>query len=147
MASDKPQTNRIIALIDGGPADEPVIEMACLLARHKEAQLYIVRAIMVERTLPLDASLPEASQGARAVLVRAQRAAARYQCAAQTRELRTRDIATALVDEAADLGCNVIVLGFAGEQRGIGSPMAIAEQVMRHAACPVWVYRGRATFG
>lgn len=142
MPSEKQRTCRLIVLLSGGPADEPVVEMACLLARQRGAQLYLVHAILVERSLALDAPLPEAVERARTALDRAQRVAAAQGCPAQTRELRTRDVAAALVDEAADLGCDEIVLGVAGEQRGMAAPLAIAEQVLRQAPCPVWIYRG-----
>lgn len=143
MARDKRPTSRIVALLDGGEADEQVIELSCLLARQRQATLFLVRPIVVERSLPLDATMPEASAAAQAVLARARRTAERYSCDVETRELKTRDAAGALIDEAADLGCDLIVLGVAGEGHGANSPQVIAEQVMHQAPCPVWVYRQR----
>lgn len=140
MAQDNAMT-RVIALVTGGALDEPMIEMACLLARRQRAQLFLVAALVVERTLRLDAPLAEASGQAHLALERAQAVAARMGCAAETRELRTRDVATALVDEAADLGCDHIVMGFSGEARG--SAWMLVEQVLRNAPCSVWVYRSR----
>ena len=143
MPDERPKTCRLIVLLSGGPADEPVIEMACLLARQKGAQLYLVHPVVVERSLPLDAAMPEATERARVGLDRGRQLAARHGCPAQARELRTRDVAAALVDEAADLGCDEIVLSVTEGQRGIGSPLAIAEQILRQAPCPVWLYRGK----
>ncbi len=134
-------TTRVVALVTGDAVDEPMIEMACMLARRQNAQLFMVAALVVERSLPLDAPLTEAAAQVRRALERAKSIASCMGSVAETRELRTRDVAAALVDEAADLGCDHIILGFAGEARGPG--WTVAEQVLRNAPCSVWLHKLR----
>ncbi len=61
-------------------------------------------------------------------------------------DVKTGRVAEAIVDEARESGCDLIVIGTHG-RRGIGRALlgSDAENVLRHATVPVLLVRERAS--
>jgi K+-sensing histidine kinase KdpD len=97
----------ILVSVTGSNHSQRAVESACRLAEEQHAAILLVYVIEVPWTLPLDATLKQADQEARAALEAAREVAARHRVPARTVVRRARmakdGIAAAARDHQADL--------------------------------------------
>ena len=136
------QLRRILVPVNGGALDEQTVQLAAETAQRTGGDLTLVSVVVVDRTLPLDAELPEAVAKAEAALDRAERIADRCGVTHTSELLQARATGPAIVDEARTRGVDLIVLGIAYRKRfgefylGQTTPF-----VLEHAPCRTWVVR------
>jgi nucleotide-binding universal stress UspA family protein len=132
----------ILVAVDGSEASFKALASACGIARHSKARVSLLHVIEVPRALPLDADLDAEVQRGEDVLTRAERVAHEHHVKAVGQIIQARQAGAAVVDEASEGGCDVIALGL-----GFEGPFGrfqvddMAQYVLEHAPCDVWVFR------
>lgn len=132
----------ILVPVDGSDASMDAVALACSIAKRNKGKVYVVHAIEVHRSLPLDAELqPEVARGEE-VLSRAEQVARQLDFAVEGELLQTREAGHAIVDEATERGVDLIILGIAYERPfGEFQLGKLAQYVLKHAPCHIWVCR------
>lgn len=103
------QFNKVLVLVTGTPADTTAVSHAASLIRETRGRLIILYVIKVNRSLPLDAEIPEAVEIAEQVLGRAE-LAANLQRNVEAEMLQARDVGSAVVHEAAVRDVDAVVI-------------------------------------
>lgn len=132
----------ILVPVDGSDASMDAVALACSIARRNKGKVYVVHAIEVHRSLPLDAELqPDATRGEE-ILSRAEQVARRMDFDIEGELLQTREAGHAIVDEAAERGVDLIILGM-GYERPFGEFQLgkIAQHLVKNAPSHVWLCR------
>ena len=133
--------HNILVPVNGSPADEEAIKLACRLGKKDRAKIMAVYIIPIERTLPLDAELEAEVEKAERVLDRMESIGAGESCAIETDLLQARNSPPAIVDEAIQREADLIVMGSAYQRRfGQFSLGEIIPHVLKHAPCRVILY-------
>jgi K+-sensing histidine kinase KdpD len=136
-------TGDIAVIVDGKKLDNELVRLACLMAKKAKRKVHLVHIIEVPRTLPLKATLTKESEYADKLLHEAMAIADEAGCEAVAEVVQTRDAGPAIVDEAKDHSCALIMLGLvrnshkgqsAGNYLGKTIPFVLA-----NAPCRVWV--------
>jgi nucleotide-binding universal stress UspA family protein len=136
---------RAILGLNGGPTDVPVVQLACELARQQRAELVAVHVIEIDWTHDLSESIPGSRERASALLDLAEAEAERNHVNLKTQLLQARDIGAAIVDEAAELGADLIILGLPYRKK-LGGDFRFGQvvpYVLENAPIAVWVLRER----
>ena len=131
--------------IDKSPASQHGLELACRLAgATKGGRVHVVYVVEVNRRLPIDADLPQATEEGEHAIADAEGAVRKHKIICDGEILQARDTGHAIVDEAVELGVDSIVLGVMRREQE-GGPLDLgktADYVLRHAPCDVVVVRG-----
>jgi nucleotide-binding universal stress UspA family protein len=151
-AKDEPGTAQIVAgsvirgdievVVSGEQLDRELVPLACLVAKKAKCRIHLVSLIEVPRALPLAASLKRAeTQQAEALLADALALTEKAGCKAQAEVLHVRDAAPAIVEEARDQHCALILLGQGPntDHRVHNDVGRVIAYVLTHAPCRVWV--------
>ncbi len=101
----------IAVIVDGKKLDNELVRLACLMAKRAKRKVHLVHIIEVPRTLPLKATLTKESEYADKLLNESLAIADEAGCDAVAEVVQTRDAGPAIVDEAKDHGCALIMLG------------------------------------
>jgi nucleotide-binding universal stress UspA family protein len=133
----------VLAYVDGSSTDESVMELVCDLAKRARAHVHVIYVIEVKRELPLTAEIqPEMDRGEK-VLEAAEKIADAYAQPVETEILQARAIGPAVVDEAVERNCDLIVLGVPFKARmGNFDISSTAEFVLKSSPARVWLIRG-----
>lgn len=135
------QFNKVLVLVTGTAADSSAITHAASLVRENRGRLIVLYVIRVDRSLPLDAELPEEVERAERVLNNAELLAA-LQRNVEAEMLQARDIGSAVVHEAAVRDVDAIVISTAyprtNGQFSLGPDIPY---VLEYAACNVVLVR------
>ncbi|HEX8730528.1 MAG TPA: universal stress protein [Ktedonobacterales bacterium] len=137
------QRNIIVALTDTN-IDPEAIAVACKAAKKRSGEVYGVFGIVVPRKLALDDAMEKETAAANHALDQAKAVAEQMKVRLETEIIHTRHFGQALIQEAIDHDCALIVLG-APYQLGVNGQFALnetADYVLRNAACRVWLVRG-----
>ena len=133
-------TGDIAVIIDGKGLDNELVRLACLMARKAKRKVHLVHIIEVPRTLPLKAVLTKESDNADKLLTSALGIAETAGCDAVAEVVQARDSGPAIVDEARDHDCALILLGFvrdpSKQHNDLGKTIPY---VLMNAPCRVWV--------
>ena len=132
----------IAVIVDGKRLDKELVRLACFMAKRGKRKIHLVHIIEVPRTLPLKATLTEASEKADRLLTEAMTITDEQGCEAIAEVVQTRDAGPAIVDEAKDHACALILLGLVrNEKKGSGSSDLgkTIPFVLANAPCRVWV--------
>jgi hypothetical protein len=113
------------------------------MAKRGKRKIHLVHIIEVPRTLPLKATLTKESENADKLLTEAMAIADEQGCEAIAEVVQTRDAGPAIVDEAKDHGCALILLGLVrNANKGTGGGNDLGKMipfVLANAPCRVWV--------
>lgn len=133
---------KILAAVNGSHVDEEVVGLACALAIRDRAKVFVTYVIQLDRSLPLDAEDKSAVAKGERALDAAETYAGRWDYEISTDLLQARAIGPALVNEAAEKGVDVIILGMDYKTRfGEFSLGDVAPYVLKHAPCCVLLLR------
>lgn len=134
---------RAILGVGGGPMDQTIVRLSSALARPSRAELVAVHVVEIDWTLPLDADVAVGSEDAQRALDMAEEAAEDVGTTLETVLLQARDVGAAIVDEAAERGADLIVLGLPYRTRfgGDFDMSRTVPYVLKNASCAVWVVR------
>jgi nucleotide-binding universal stress UspA family protein len=132
-----------VLCLNGGPTDDLVVHLGCQLAKPGNAELVAVHVIEVDWRHELSEEMTAQNEAASAVLDRAEGIAERYKIKLTGDLLQARDVAAALVDEAIEIGADVILVGLPYRTR-FGGDFALGPTVpyvFQNAPCQVIVVR------
>jgi nucleotide-binding universal stress UspA family protein len=136
-------TGDIAVVVDGKKLDIELVRLACLMAKKARRKVHLVHVIEVPRTLPLKATLTQESEQADKLLNEALMVAEESGCDAVAEVVQARDAGPAIVDEAKDHSCALIMLGSVRHinkahpmQNDLGKTIPF---VLANAPCRVWV--------
>lgn len=131
----------IAVIVDGKKLDNELVRLACMMAKRAKRKVHLVHIIEVPRTLPLKASLTQESEHADKLLNEAIAIADEAGCEAVAEVVQTRDAGPAIVEEARDHACALIMLGLVRyPQKGATSALGkTIPYVLEHSPCRVWV--------
>jgi nucleotide-binding universal stress UspA family protein len=135
--------HRAVLGVNGGPADQHIIRLACELARPAKAELIVVHIVEIDWTLPLDADVASRSDAAQQILDTAEATAEHARYRVEPVLLQARDVGAALVDEASERDADLLILSLPYRKR-FGGDFAIGSTipyVFKNAPCAVWVIR------
>jgi nucleotide-binding universal stress UspA family protein len=143
VAEQTPLFHRAILAVGGGPMDQAIVRLTAGLARPAKAEMVAVHVVEIDWTLPLDADVASGSEDAHRALDLAEEAAEEAGMSLETVLLQARDVGAAIVDEAAERGADVIVLGLPYRMRfgGAFEMSRTVPYVLKNAPCAVWVVR------
>ena len=103
---------KILVPVAGTKADEGAIELACSLAKQKNAStIFAVHVIPVERSLPLDAEIEPEIGKAENILAKVEDTAKEWGCIVETDILQAREVAPAIIEEAIEREVDLILIG------------------------------------
>ncbi len=134
------QIERVLVPMKLGPIGEEMVATAVALAAERGARVDAVFVILVPLEHPLDAPLPELEEAAVASLAEAVLLGEEHGVRVEPVTVRARAIGRAIVDQAAERGADLIVLGSSPRwrrQSAFFSPTV--DYVLRHAPCEVLV--------
>jgi nucleotide-binding universal stress UspA family protein len=133
-------TGDIAVIVEGKDLDNELVRLACLMAKKAKRRVHLVHIIEVPRTLPLKAVLTKESEHADQLLTEALTIAEDSGCDAVAEVVQTRDTGTAIVDEARDHNCALIMLGLVRDPHKTHDDLGkTIPYVLTNAPCRVWV--------
>lgn len=122
------------------------IAFACSLAKARKSNVIAVHVIEVNRSMPLDANLDSEARKGEQILRKAEEIAAGLEYHITGELIQARVAGPAIVEEAADRGADLIVLGVSYDHHGGGSYLgAAADYVLRNAEATVLISRQSAS--
>ena len=133
-------TGDIAVVIGGEQLDFNLVYLGCQMAKGARRKVHLVHVIEVPRALPLKAVLTQESDRADKLLNSAMQIAERVGCEAVAEVVQARDAGPAIVDEAKDHNCVLILIGYvrpgyrASNELGKTVPYVLA-----NAPCRVWL--------
>jgi APA family basic amino acid/polyamine antiporter len=140
VPADEGAYMRILVPVKIGVIGEEMLATAIKLAEERGGRIHALHAILVPRSMPLDAELVEQEERASASLTDAKQLASEHGVEIESDVVRTRAIGEAIVGRAAEIGADLIVMGSAPKwrrQSRFFSPTV--DYVLRHAPCEVMV--------
>ncbi len=143
QASLPPLYSRAVLGLNGGPTDGLVVRLGCEFARGREMELIALHVIEVDWRHDLSEDLADSNARASAVLDQAESIAEQNKVTLRTELLQARDVGAALVDEAAELDADVMIVGLPYRHR-FGGDFAMGEvipYIFQNASCAVIVAR------
>jgi nucleotide-binding universal stress UspA family protein len=129
-------TNILVPVSENGVSEEMMVK-AGMPAADQGTTIEALTVIEMPINLPLSAGLPGVEEAADRLLERAKRIGEEYGANVVTHAVRARQAGRAIVDEARQLGVEVIMLG-APAGRGIGDRLfgRTTDYVLRNAPLP-----------
>jgi nucleotide-binding universal stress UspA family protein len=142
MGKQAPDFQRILVPVSGAPGDAHAIKIVSKLIEPKHAEVTAVFVIEVAQSLPLDAELPdEIDRGERAL--QSAEDVAHNLCGSRadfmsTDLLQARSAGAAIVDEASERHCDLIVMtASCQETHGKRQISETVSYVLKNAPCEV----------
>lgn len=133
---------KILVPISGTEIDEDTIRLACRLANKNKGKIWAVYVITVKRTLPLDAEIEPEIKNAEDILDHIEMIAEEADYEVEAEALQAREVGPAIIDEAAERGINLILMGVKYKRRfGQFNLGGVAPYVLKNSPCPVILYQ------
>ena len=133
---------KILVPISGTEIDEDTIRLACRLANKNKGKIWGVYVITVKRTLPLDAEIEPEIKNAEDILDHIEMIAEEEDYEVEAEALQAREVGPAIIDEAAERGINLILMGVKYKRRfGQFNLGSVAPYVLKNSPCPVILYQ------
>ena len=141
-AATAPRHSRnVLVALAGNEMDEELMRTACYMAKNGKGHVIAITVVEVPRTLPLDAVVE--GNLAEQVLDRAIRVAQDVNVEIEAEVVQAREAGSAIVDEANDRQCRLILMGINPRTRfGQFDLGRTVPYVLEHANGRVWVMRG-----
>jgi nucleotide-binding universal stress UspA family protein len=102
---------RILVPTSGTPYAEKAVELACRLGAEQKAEIVLTYVMEIPRTMPLNASIPEAEKQGNEALNRGQEIVELHHLLSIKRLERAREAGEGIIKVAKDNEVDVIVLG------------------------------------
>ncbi len=132
-------TGDIAVVIAGEKLDANLVYIGCQMAKGAKRKVHLVHVIEVPRALPLNATLTQESERADKLLKSALELAERVGCDAVAEVVQARDAGSAIVEEAKDHHCSLILIGqvrHGTRQLDMGKTVSY---VLANSPCRVWL--------
>lgn len=138
--------SKILVPVRGIGPDDRAVGVASQTARRDKAAVLAICVIEIQRALPLDAENVAQTEHAEQVLKRAERVAKENGIKIETDVLQARSAGAALLNEAAERGVDLIILGIPYREPLVGVHLgSTAGYVLNNARCEVWLCREAET--
>ncbi|GHO52563.1 universal stress protein [Ktedonobacter robiniae] len=138
-------TGDVAVVLCGDKLDSNLVYLGCQMAKGAKRKVHLVHVIEVPRALPLKAVLTEESERADRLLTGALSIAEKVGCLAVAEVVQARDAGPAIVDEARDHNCALILIGLVRNcqkaQYDLGKTVPY---VLSNAPCRVWLVQDPA---
>lgn len=134
----------LVPLLGVADVDDPAIKVAALLLMgREEVEVALLHVIEVPFSRNLDAEDDEAVARADEILSRAEAILSEKQIPTRTSTVQARAAGPAIVDDANELGSDLIIMGLRYKKRFGGQWDAgrTVPYVMRNSSAPVWCLR------
>jgi nucleotide-binding universal stress UspA family protein len=132
----------VLVPTDGSPASMEAVALACSIAKRNKGKVYVVHVIEVKRSLPLDADLSGDATRGEDILSQVERVADELDFEVEGELLQAREAGHAVVDEAAERGADVIIIGVEFERPFGGYQLGrLPQYALKNAPCHVWLWR------
>ncbi|GAC1356703.1 MAG: hypothetical protein NVS2B12_03470 [Ktedonobacteraceae bacterium] len=128
----------IAVVVNGEKLDTNLVYLGCQMAKGARRKVHLVHVIEVPRSLPLKAVLTQESEHADQMLSSALGIAERVGCDAVAEVVQARDAGPAIVDEARDHNCGLLLIGFVRGSQNQSEMSRISSYVLTNAPCRVW---------
>ena len=130
----------VAIIINGDKLDSNLVYLGCQMAKGAKRKVHLVHVIEVPRSLPLKAVLTQESEHADQMLTLAMGIAGRVGCDAVAEVVQARDAGPAIVDEARDHNCALLLIGYVRNGSKSQSELSGAvSYVLANAPCRVWL--------
>ncbi|GLV58830.1 hypothetical protein KDH_56600 [Dictyobacter sp. S3.2.2.5] len=130
----------IAVVISGEKLDANLVYLGCQMAKGAKRKVHLVHVIEVPRALPLKAVLTQESERADQMLNSAMTIADRVGCEAVAEVVQARDAGPAIVDEARDHNCALLLIGLMRHNGKSQSELnKTVSYVLANAPCRVWL--------
>jgi len=131
----------ILLPITGTDADKQAVRLACALDKKNKGKISAVNVIPVKRALPLEADIEPDIQKGEEALDYIESIAEEEDREITTDILQAREVGPAIVDEAVELGADLILMGVTYKQRfGQYTMGNVIPYVLKNAPCRVILY-------
>jgi len=135
----------IAIVIGGDKLDFNLVYLGCQMAKGAKRKVHLVHVIEVPRALPLKAVLTNESERADQLLSSAMEIADRIGCEAIAEVVQAREAGTAIVDEAKDHHCALLLIGFVRHDSKANHTLGkTIPYVLANAPCRVWLVQDPA---
>jgi len=133
--------HNILIPVIGTEADEQAVRLACGLLKKNKAKIWAVYIITLKRALPLDTEIEPEIGRAEAVLDHMESIAEEEGNEIETDLVQAREVGPAIVDEAVELGVDLILMGITYKRRfGQFTIGNVVPYVLKNAPCRVILY-------
>ncbi|HZR38627.1 MAG TPA: universal stress protein [Ktedonobacteraceae bacterium] len=132
-------TGDIAVVIAGEKLDTNLVYLGCQMAKGARRKVHLVHVIEVPRSLPLKAVLTQESERADKLLNSAMDIAGRVGCEAVAEVVQARDAGPAIVDEAKDHHCALLLIGLVRNGKTHNDLGKTVSYVLANAPCRVWL--------
>jgi len=130
----------IAVVVSGKRIDSNLVYLGCQMAKGARRKVHLLHVIEVPRSLPLKAVLTQESERADQLLHAAMDIAQKVGCDAVSEVVQTRDAGSAIVDEARDHHCALLLIGLIRESHEMpGDLNKTISYVLANAPCRVWL--------
>jgi nucleotide-binding universal stress UspA family protein len=128
--------------VGGQGIDAETVRLASRMTDPHGGKLYAVHIIEVNRSLPLGAVLDDVVERGEKILDEVEQLVAQSQLPVETELVQARDTGPAIVDEAAEWGADLIVMGLPYKRRfGEFNMGKTVPYVLKNATCRVMLFR------
>src|SRR2546421_6602400 len=138
-------TGDVAVVVCGDKLDTNLVHLGCQMAKGAKRRVHLVHVIEVPRALPLKAVLAQESERADKLLQSAMDIAERIGCEAVAEVVQARDAGSAIVDEAKDHHCALLLIGLVRSgckaDKDLGKTVPY---VLANAPCRVWLVQDPA---
>ena len=137
------EVSSLLVPLDGSDAAYHALALVCEISKRHKAKLYALHVIEVPRTRALEAELVREADRGEQILNRAEQIGKEREAAIEPALLKAREAGQAVVDEAAELSVDVVVVGVDYHHRPFGSFELgrLPRHVLTHAGGEVWLIR------
>ena len=108
---------KILVPVTGTEADEEALKIACRLLKKNKGEIRVIYVITVKRNLPLDAEIESEIRRAEGILDHIERVAEEEDYEVETDLLQAREAGLTIVEEAAELKVDLILMGVKYKKR------------------------------
>lgn len=137
-------TGDIAVTFCGDPLDFDLVSLGCQMAKIAKRKVHLLHVIEVPRAFPLHAVLAYESERADKLLKAAMEIADHVGCKAVAEVVQARDAGLALVEEAREHQCALILIGLLRQgnkpQRALDR---MVTSVLANAPCRVWLVQDK----
>lgn len=135
-------SKKVLVAVGGQGIDAETVRLASRMTDPHGGKLYAVHIIEVNRSLPLGAVLDDVVERGEKILDEVEQLIAQTQLPVETELVQARDTGPAIVDEAAEWGADLIVMGLPYKRRfGEFNMGKTVPYVLKNANCRVMLFR------
>ncbi|MBF8266928.1 MAG: universal stress protein [Dehalococcoidia bacterium] len=137
MAVDK-----VLVAVHGNGGGDEALHLASQMVKGTKARVYAMYVIRVKRDLPLDAEVSQETFRAEQVLHHLEELGKELKCPVEATLLQARDVGPAVIQEAMEIGVDVIVVQMPYKKRfGSFTLGDTVSYILKNAPCQVLVCR------